>query len=295
MPDAVVLFTGIVVFAQMFDVGLRYRPGNGVMLFRDAGLLLRSLVSALAIVPLGVFVALVLLPVPAEVAIGLVILAAAPGAPLTTRRAEAAAADRDYVATLQLVVAALAMVHMPLVLAAFDGLLDLSAPSITPAKVARQVAVVTFLPLTLGWLFARAAPEFLRRRADLISRAAKLLYVAFLAAIILALAIVPDLRANLLIGWTGAAVVIALAAIALSSGHLLGGPRLDRRAGLAIVTVARNLGLALYIAEGYESTHAAIPTILSYAVLAITLAMPYSRWMQRRSSPAATSRGAGAD
>lgn len=61
-----------------------------------------------------------------------------------------------------------------------------------------------------------------------------------------------------------------------------GGPRCDRRAGLAIATVARNLGLAVYVAESSESTVVAIPTILAFALLAILLAIPCSRWMKGR-------------
>ena len=289
MPDAVLLFTGLVVFAQMFDIGLRYQPGSGAALLRDRALALRSLASALVLVPLGAFLLVATLPVPSEVGMGLVILAAAPGAPLTTRRAEAAGADRDYVSALQLMLAALAVVHMPLVIAAFEALLDLSPLPVAPVKIARQVAVVTFLPLVLGWLFARTAPGVLRRRAGLLSRASKLLFVLFLVAVVLALGFLPDLRGQILIGWIGAGAVIALAALSLAGGHALGGPRLDRRAGLAIATVARNLGLALYVAESAETTIVAIPTILAYALLAILLAMPYSRWTKGR-RPAARTR-----
>ncbi|SDK25406.1 bile acid:sodium symporter family protein [Aliiruegeria lutimaris] len=282
MPEAIVIFTGIVVFAQMFDIGLRLERGGAAEFLRDPGLVARSLTAALLVVPLAVSVLIALFPLPPEVAIGLVILAAAPGAPLTTRRSEAAGGDRHFVSALQAILAALAMVYMPLVFATFQQMGALDLPSVGPGKIARQVAAVTFLPLTLGWLFARAAPGCLRRQATLLSKVSKLLFVAFLFAIVLALAFVPDLRGKLMIGWTGVSVIVALAALALASGHALGGPRGDRRAGLAIATVARNLGLALYVAESTPGTLLAIPTILSYALLAILLAMPYSRWTKRR-------------
>lgn len=282
MPDAFLVFIGIVVFAQMFDVGLRARPGGAAALGRDPWLLLQSLAAVLVAVPLAVFVLVALIPLPQEVALGLVILAAAPGAPLTTRRAEAAGADRDYVAALQAVLATLAAVHMPLVLAAFDEVSTLSIPPIAPEKIAGQVAIVTFLPLALGWLFARAAPEVLRRRAGLLSQFSRLLFFALLLVVVLALAFVPDLREKLMIGWAGAGAVVLLAALALAAGHALGGPRGDRRAGLAVATVARNLGLALYVAERTPQMDAAIPTILTYGLLAMLLAMPYARWIKGR-------------
>jgi BASS family bile acid:Na+ symporter len=282
MPDAVVLFTGIVVFAQMFDVGLRYRPGEAGRFLRDHGLVLRALASALLAVPLAVFVLIAVLPLPAEVALGLVLLAAAPGAPLTTRRSEAAGAARDVVAPLQLTLAALAMIHMPLVLSAFEGVLDPPGFDVAPELIARQVATVTFVPLALGMLVARAVRGTLERHTRLLSAAAKALFLAFLAAILLALTLLPDLRATFLIGWVGAGAALALAALALAFGHALGGTGAPHRAGVAIATVARNLGLALYVAESAEATLGAIPTILTYAALSLVLAVPYSRWIRRR-------------
>ena len=284
MPDAILLFTGVVVFAQMFDIGLRQGPGDLARLFGRPGLLLRSLLSVLVIVPLAAFVLVATLPVPREVALGIVLLAAAPGAPLTTRRSQMAGADDGYVTALQLTLAALAVVFMPAAVAAFGPVLDPSVPTPAPGQVARQIAVVTILPVTLGWLFARFAPGILRRRAPLLSRAAKVLFLAFALVVVLALAFVPDLRASILIGWAGAGALAAMAAVGIAAGHLLGGPGAERRGGLATASVARNLGLALYVAESAPETVDAIPTILTYALIGILLAVPYALWIKGRAS-----------
>ncbi len=282
MPSTVLLFTGLVIFAQMFDIGLRQDPGDLARLFAQPGLLMRSLISVLTVVPLAVYVLIAALPVPPEVAVGLVLLAAAPGAPVTTRRSEMAGADAGYVSALQLTLAALAVAFMPAAIAAFGLVLEHSVPVPAPGTVAAQIALVTILPVTLGWLFARFAPDLLRRQAPLLSRAARLLFVALALVVVLALALVPDLRAKILIGWAGAAAVLAMAAVALTFGHLLGGPRDDQRGGLATVSLARNLGLALYVAESAPETIDGIPTILTYALLGILLAVPYSLWIKRR-------------
>jgi len=282
MPEAVVVFTGIVVFARMLDVGLRHRPGALRALGRDPSLLARSLLSALVVVPLAALALVAALPIPPEAALGFVVLAAAPGAPLTTRRAEAAGADVGYVSALQLTLAGLAVIHAPLVVAAFGLGVDATGPTVEPERIAVQVATVTFLPAALGWLIADRAPGAIRRRAELLSRVSRLLFVAFLAAAPLSLVFVPDLRATLAIGWAGAAAVTLLAAAALASGHLLGGPGAARRSGLAIATVARNLGLALYLAETSPALAPAIPTILAFALIAMLLALPCSRRMRRR-------------
>jgi BASS family bile acid:Na+ symporter len=157
-------------------------------------------------------------------------------------------------------------------------------PIPAPGKVARQIALVTILPVTLGWLFARFAPGVLRRRAPLVSRAAKLLFVAFALIVVLSLTFLPDLRASILIGWPGTVAVAGMAGVGLAAGHMLGGPHAAKRGDLATASVARNLGLALFIAESAPETVDAIPTILTYAVLGILLAVPYSLWIKGRAA-----------
>lgn len=284
MPDLIVLFTGIVVFSQMFIVGLRHAaPADLPDLLRETLLLSRSLAAVLLLVPLLTFVLIALLQPPAEVALGLALLAAAPGAPLTTRRSEAAGADTRYVSTLQLTLALLAILFTPAMLAAFDLIIDVSPPSVTPATVAAQVGVVTFVPVALGWSLSRYAPQFIDDYEGVLELAAKGLYIAFIVVALLALISVPQLQDMLLIGSAGTIAVIAMALVAIAVGHALSGGSKQRRAGLAIATVARNLGLALYIAELSPKSIDAIPTILTYGVVAILVALPYSRWMKRQS------------
>lgn len=283
MPRILFIFTGIVVFAQMFIVGQHHAQGSPLDILRKMRPLWRSLASVLLLVPLATFGLIVLLRPPPEVTLGLAILAAAPGAPLTTRRAEAAGADIGYVSALQLMLALVAVIFSPATLVLFDRAFDISPPAITTGTVAGQVAIVTFVPAALGWLLSRYAPQFSQRYDLAFSRAAKALFVALLIVVLLALIFVPKLRVMLLIGWTGGLAVLSMAALAIAFGHTLGGTRADRRSGLAIATVARNLGLALYIAELSPASVAAIPTILTYALAGILLALPYSKWIKRQS------------
>lgn len=122
----------------------------------------------------------------------------------------------------------------------------------------------------------------MQRFADLISLFSKLLFVALLLAIVLVLAFTPELRDKLMIGWAGAGAIVVLAALALASRHALGGPRRDLRAALAIATGARNLGLALYVAESTVEMTEVIPIILTYALLTILFAVPWSRCTKGR-------------
>ena len=65
-------------------------------------------------------------------------------------------------------------------------------------------------------------------------------------------------------------------------GHLLGGPRPDWRAGLAVASLARNIGLALFIAGVSEGEKGVISTLLAYMLLGTAVAIPYSIWIKRQ-------------
>jgi BASS family bile acid:Na+ symporter len=101
-------------------------------------------------------------------------------------------------------------------------------------------------------------------------------------AVVLLLAAVPEMREQLLVGWPATAAIALFAAAALAIGHLLGGGGPDQRAGLAIASVARNMGLALYIAGYSAYAEEIVPTLLVYMLLGAGIATPYSLWVKRQ-------------
>jgi BASS family bile acid:Na+ symporter len=81
----------------------------------------------------------------------------------------------------------------------------------------------------------------------------------------------------------GPMVAILLMVVAsLTIGHLLGGPRQDQRPALATACIARNVGLALFLAELSNDAPHFIPTILAYMILGGLLAVPYAIWSKRQ-------------
>jgi BASS family bile acid:Na+ symporter len=96
------------------------------------------------------------------------------------------------------------------------------------------------------------------------------------------LAVVPEMREKLLLGWPATIAISLFAAAALAVGHLLGGGRPVQRGGLAIATLARNIGLALYMAGLSAYGEEIVPTILAYMLLGAGVAIPYSLWIKRQ-------------
>jgi BASS family bile acid:Na+ symporter len=70
--------------------------------------------------------------------------------------------------------------------------------------------------------------------------------------------------------------------VSLGKGHILGGPEEDKRSIVAISCIARNVGLALFIAILNDVEQQIIPTLVAYTILGAVLGIPYSIWYKRK-------------
>ena len=291
--DLVLAFVSLAVFVLMLDIGVKQSWDQLSALWRQHDLLLRSLVAVLVLVPATWILVLMLFDVPAEVAVTLALLAASPGAPLTTKRSRIAGADLSYVSSLQLTLALLAVVATPSILAVYYLAFDLPSASATPFQVAGQIAQVTFLPVLIGLSMRRLAPQLTERVAAPLDRTAKLLFLLMVVVMIAALVVMPKLREGFLSGWPALFAIVITAATAIAIGHILGGPEPAKRSGLATASLARNIGLALFIGELANLGETMVPTLLAYMVLGALLALPYSIWMKYRQRASRNSAEAG--
>ena len=277
-----VYFVTLTIFSLMFAIGVSHSLQQLTSLARQPALLFRSLLAVIVLVPVIVGLLLWQFTLPAAVAAGLAVLAAAPGAPLTTKRTEMAGGEPSYATSLQLTLALLAVLVTPLILATYFALFRLTIEVVAPLHVARQIAQVTFLPVIIGLLLQHAAPAFAERIRNPVRVLANVLLVLLVVVLIVFLAMTPTLRAMLNLGWPSTAAIIVMVTTSLAVGHLLGGPTQEKRAVLAIACIARNVGLAVFIAGLTNYGQQFIPTLLAYMILGGVLAVPYAVWSKRR-------------
>jgi BASS family bile acid:Na+ symporter len=275
-------FVSLTIFTLMFALGVNNSFEQLISLWRRPGLLLRSLVAVVFLVPLVVALLLWVFKLPPAVATGLAVLAAAPGAPLTYKRSQMAGGDPTYTASLQLTLALLAVGITPLILAVFSFLFGLVIKGVTLFEVARQVVQVTFLPVIIGLSLQEFAPRLAAVLRKPVSMLANILFILLLLILVLLLTFAPKLRALLNVGGQLALAILLMVVISLAIGHLLGGPRRDQRSALATACIARNIGLALFIAELSDYGQHFIPTLLTYMILGGLLAVPYAVWSKRQ-------------
>ncbi len=271
------IFVKITIFALMLAIGVNLPLQQLISLWRRPGSLIRSLLAVIVLVPMLVGLLLWVFDLPPPVATGLAVLAAAPGAPLTTKRSQMAGGKMPYSASLQLTLALLAVVVTPLTLTVFYALFNLETETVAPLAVAKQVALVQLLPVGIGLLIQHFWPKITDRVGKPLNVIANILFL-----LLLALVIVPGVRMILQVGAAPIAAILIMVAVSLAIGFLLGGPVYDERSSLAVASIARNVGLALYIAALSGVEQSLIPTLLSYMILGAIVAVPFSVWRKRR-------------
>jgi BASS family bile acid:Na+ symporter len=275
-------FVTVTIFSLMLAIGVNHSFRQITYLARQPGLLVRSLLSVIVLVPGIVGVLLWAFPLPPAVATGLAVLAAAPGAPVTTKRTEIAGGELAYAVNLQLTLAVLAVVVTPLILSVYFSVFDLVIERVAPLDVARQIARVTFLPIIVGFLIRRFLPAVAARIGNPLRILSNILLIILVLVLVIFLALAPDLRAMLNLGWPATMAIALMIVFSLAAGHFLGGPTQEKRAVLAVASIARNLGLALFIAGLTDYGQQFVPTLLTYMILGGVLSVPYAVWSKRR-------------
>jgi BASS family bile acid:Na+ symporter len=276
IPEAVLtIVAATTVFTVMFTLGLGIALGTFRWVLSRPGLLARALFSVLVAVPAIALIVVRALDLPRLADIGIVLMAIAPGAPIALRRSLDAGGHREFAPALQITVALLAVVSMPLSIAALDVVYAGSA-SISPAELARQVSVAQLLPLALGMALRHTDPALAKCMEGPLTRIAKALLIAFVL-----LAVIDAGQAVLGAGFRIALAIVLVTVLALAIGHLLGGPAPETRTAVAITSAARNPGLALLVATLNGAAPEVGRTVLAYLLVSAITIIPYVRWRRR--------------
>jgi BASS family bile acid:Na+ symporter len=262
----------LTVFSVMFAIGLSVTPGELRQVWRSPAPMLRGLFAVLIVVPALALAVTRSLELPRAVEIGIVLMAISPGAPVALRRSLASGADAAFAPNLQMSVALLAVVWMPLSIAALDELYAGNA-SIEPADVLRQVFVAQLLPLGLGTALRQFAAPLAVRIYPVVHRAGTIFLLVAVALVVRQLW-EPILAA----GWRTIAAIVLLTCAALAAGHALGGPTPRMRTAVAMISAARNAGLALLVATQNAAAPAVTATILAYLAISVVAMTPYALW-----------------
>ncbi|HEX5093220.1 MAG TPA: hypothetical protein VFV84_11100 [Burkholderiales bacterium] len=268
IPPWLALTIAAAVFGVMFSLGLMIGRAQLTAAVHRRGTIGLTLIAVLAVVPAIAVLAAKLLGLHGAVAAGILLMAISPGAPVALRRAIEAGGGAAFAPALHLAILALAVVTVPVSLAALSALYG-KAFSISPLDVGRQVLFAQLLPIGLGAALRAWQPGTASRVEALLAR---ILNPALLAVVALLLAVLwPELAA---VGWTPFAAGAGLTLSALGFGAVLVWRDPGARRVAAVAAAMRNPGLALLIATANRLPSEVSAAALGYAVggaLVVTL------------------------
>ena len=261
------------------SLGLEVTWQQLVSLLRDKGLLCRALAANLILVPLLGLALVRVFPMPLDFANVFLILAAAPGAPMSLRYTRNRDDDAPFAAALLFVLILAAICFTPLIA-------ELILPAQTRLSVPYdRVATIAVLYMVFPGLLGIAIQRWGEEETVMIRRVAFIsARMFFLAWVILVTA--EQSRAVRQLGVPTLAAMVSLIIGSMIIGWFLGGPQRENRRILATGTSMRNVGLCAVIAiESFPGTKVDI-AIVAFSALMVTpnslLLFYESYWKKRR-------------
>jgi BASS family bile acid:Na+ symporter len=232
----------------MFVVGLDTRLADFAVLARRPRVVLAGLVGQMIGLPILAFLIATGLRLPPDLAIGLAIVAAAPGGVTANYATALARGDVALSVVLTALTSLAAVVSVPVVVGLASGLFGaaLGAVSLPAGKTILVLIVTVVAPLALGLIAARVWPGGVTRHRATLGRVALAVFAAILIGAVAARwrLIMEELP---VIGLAVGLLVGLAMALGAALGRLAEGSRVART--LAIECGLQNVALALVVVE----------------------------------------------
>jgi BASS family bile acid:Na+ symporter len=279
VKQIVVLALQISIVAMVFGFGLEASRGDLLYLVRRPGLLARSLVAMLVVMPVAAITLVRTFDFARPVEIALVALAISPVPPLLPNRERAAGAVVSYGLGLLVTLGSLSIVTVPMWLALLGRVFGVPL-GVSAAAIARLMLMMLVGPMIVGVAVRALVPAVADRVARHVGRLA--LVLLLLGGVVLLGATAPQIWKLI-----GNGTVLALAifvVIGLVVGHVFGGPDPDRASVLALSTACRHPVVAMTIAATNFPGERVGGLIVLYLLVNIVVSIPYIVWQQKRAS-----------
>lgn len=268
------------VILLMLTVGLRTPLDQVVDIARRFPLLLRGLATNFVVAPALIYLSIRWLPVTTEVKTGVMLMAAAPIAPMAPLPfVGIAKGDIAYSAGLMVIAAVLSVALTPLIL-------TLSLPSsgegieVNPWQIIQTLVTVQLIPISIGMAIRRVSPTWNQRLLGFVPRIAQWGLIAGIGMLLASQA-----QQMLSIGLLGFGINMVLVVLCLAVGHVtLIGESGELRRALAVSTAVRNIPLAFVIANTSFPGTLVPPVTLVFAIFSMILSVMYGKLMVRQGS-----------
>ena len=226
-----------------------------------------GIICQLILLPIVAYVLLLILRLPVELALGLMIIAAAPGGVTSNVLTKFANGDVALSISLTAVGSLISIFSVPLIVfssAKLLGVTDLSS-DITMTGIALKMALVVTVPVILGMIIRRFAENFISSNINIVNRITGILFIVVFAAIWI------EERENIIsyLGQAGLAVLILnvvmmTLAFYIAKGFATGIPQ---RKCISLECGLQNGTLAVFVATQIFNDVAYMVPTAAYALI----------------------------
>lgn len=261
--------------ASMLAIGLSYTLPEIAGPLRHPDRVFRALVANFVLVPLLAFGITRMLALEPSLAAGLMLVAAAAGAPFLVKLTEVAKADIRLSATLLVLLMPFTVLYMPLVVP-----LVVADASVSATRIAVPLLLTLLLPLVVGLVFDSILPGAAARLRPVAMKTSSISLVVLIASTLL-------LNGRLLrdlLGTGAISAAILLTAGAFGIGYLLSSSGFDRRAVMGLGAGQRNIAAALVVASQDFDDPKTLVMVVLFSVVDLMVLFPIA-WLLRWRSP----------
>ena len=144
-----------------------------------------GIVCQLILLPIVAYILVLILRLPVEIAVGLMIIAAAPGGVTSNVLTKFANGDVALSISLTAIISLISIISVPFIVltsASLLGVTDFSS-DITMTGIALKMALVVSVPVIIGMIIRKFAENFISSNLNIINRITTILFIIVFAAI----------------------------------------------------------------------------------------------------------------
>lgn len=278
----------IFVVTSIAAMGLNLTLPEVLAPWKKKWLLSISLVANFVVVPLFALLILFLFPLDIDLATGLILVAAAAGAPSLPKAMDIIGGNVAYAVGLTMILIIVTIFYMPFMLPYL-----IEGVHVDQSSTALYLIVFMLIPLIVTMAIRAKIPSAARILYPVVDRVSDLSIIAVLLIYTVALFTSDfSVKAGTLLGLKGAAVAILFILGSFAIGYVMGGPDLRNRQVLAFGTGFRNVSAALVVVSANFTDPQILFMVLVIAVFGIIFMMITGGWLYRKNK---RSRGSAGD
>ncbi len=270
------LSTLVFVVSSMLSLGLSLTLQQILNPLRNTGFVMRVLLANFVLVPLIAFLLKTVIPLDPSLAIGLILLATAAGAPFLPKLAQVAKGNVPLSVGLMVLLMVVTVFYMPIVIP-----LLLPGVQVNPLEIARSLIILMLIPLAIGlFIYARYESMANSLQPHMAQASSTSLLMVFVLMLIL--------NIQSVLGAIGSGAILAaliLIGASLGIGYGLGGRSPEVKRVSALGTAQRNVAAAMVVAtSNFGDDPKVLTMILVGSLLMLVILMAVAGEIGRRTA-----------